>query len=123
MNKLLALADRVEKLTGPSRQIDGEIYATLSGLDFPAGDNEKGRITRQVRMDCAKFYTGCMDAARSLVPEGWFTKLAMEDRHSHSWRWDLRGGFGYEVSARAAIPSLAITVSALRARAHGGGEG
>lgn len=119
MNKLLALADRVEKLTGPSRQIDGEIYATLCGLDFPAGDNEKGRITRQVRMDCAKFYTGSVDASATLIPEEWswntWSTGYARAIHPHSSRHDKEG--------RAITPALALTCAALRARAHGGGEG
>lgn len=61
---------------------------------------------------------GYLEAAIMLVPEEWFTKLALEDRHSHSWRWTLRGGFGVELSARASTPTLALCAAALRAHAH-----
>jgi len=62
--------------------------------------------------------TASIDAAMMLVPEGWHTRLATEDRHSHSWRWELRGGFGVNAGARAATPALALTAASLRAKAH-----
>jgi hypothetical protein len=59
---------------------------------------------------------GDLSAAMMLVPEGWFTRMATEDRHSHSWRWELRKPPA-DARARAATPALALCSAALRARA------
>jgi hypothetical protein len=64
-----------------------------------------------------------LDAAMTLPPPGATTCLAMEDRHSGRWRWELRHGYGVRTSAWAATPALALVAAALRARAAGEGEG
>lgn len=132
---LLALADRCEAASGAGRELDAEIAAaTRSGLPhgcdwarkFPNWEGERNghvRVVGNVNGNCdytsgrfeAPRYTASLDAALTLVPPGWFTLMAMEDRHSHSWRWDLRGGFGVEVGARAATPALALCAAALDA--------
>lgn len=112
------LALRCEAATGADRDTDWRIQKALGIGNWPdvemwppfcVGSRADKEIPR---------YTASLDAAMTLVPEGWHTKLALEDRHSHSWRWDLRGGFGFDAGARAATPALALTAAALRARAQ-----
>ncbi len=55
MVDLLALADRVEKLTGPDRKVDAEIARIMQ-----LGDGAY-----------APAYSSSLDAAITLVPEGW----------------------------------------------------
>lgn len=64
-------------------------------------------------------YGASLDAAMTLVPDGWFTHLAMEDRHSHSWRWELRDGYGLDAAAWAATAPLALTAACHRALSQG----
>ena len=104
------LADRVEALKGADREVDREIFATIhSGPEWM-------HLSKETQGVWASHYTAFFDAAIALVPEGWATFLATEDRHSHSWRWQLRGGYGWKAAARAATPALALTAAALRAR-------
>lgn len=46
-------------------------------------------------------------AVKMLEPKGWYTALALEDRHSRIWTWKLRGGFGWQVTGIAATEALA----------------
>ncbi|WP_066795245.1 hypothetical protein [Sphingomonas soli] len=136
--ELLALAERVEAATGSDRELDRDIMLAAVPCDrapfrywMPMNENTGHGAVDIERVyygpHCAQAvavpaYTASIDAAMMLVPEGWFTRLATEDRHSHSWRWELRGGFGLNVGSRAATPALALTAAALRARAAELGE-
>ena len=59
-------------------------------------------------------------AALLLVPDGWFTFLASQDRHSRSWVWELRGGYGLRAKARAATHVLALCAAIEAALAREG---
>lgn len=70
MSKLLDLADRVEGLSGPDREVDAEIYVARGGAltvskktNHPPTDRYSGRLI--------PFYTSSIDAAMRLVPKGW----------------------------------------------------
>lgn len=100
MTDLSELAARIEAAEGPSYALEIEIAGAMGrpvAASMPA-------------------YTASVDAALMLVPEGWHTFLVTEDRHSHSWRWELRGGYGLRAAARAATPALALACAALRAK-------
>lgn len=130
--QLEALALRVEAASGVDRELDALIACAVN--DRCAAGAHKEMPSRNDAAEgsgyvlhCyaggqsfqrARPFTASLDAAMTLIPAGWFTRMATEDRHSHSWRWDLRGGFGVEASARAATPALALTSAALKARAH-----
>ena len=111
---LIQLAERCEAAPGCDRDLEGDIYQSLGGEAFWGARTPDGR--RDVR-NPVPHYTLSLDAAMLLVPEGWATFLAAEDRHSHSWRWELRGGYGIKVTARANGPAKALTAAALLAQA------
>lgn len=138
---LMDLADRVEKAQGPDRELDAEIWATAVGRVFDATSRRWLKIKRawpanNGGKDCFWFetassmqgtnailYTASLDAALSLVPEG--------------WAWAVYGGAREEIVATAycvpnggrlpwpdwvtdicaATPALALCAAALRALA------
>jgi hypothetical protein len=119
--ELLALAERVEALTGPCRETDAHIslVAINNGKTGSFANADKWiEAALQFHWSVAH-YTASLDAAMTLVPEGWHTYFASEDRHSLRWSWALRGGYGVTVASPAATPALALTAAALRARSHG----
>lgn len=121
---LLALADRCNKAMEADRELDFAIWHLVA-------------TTHDYGMKGAPFYTASLDAALTLVPEGW--GYCVGDVHPPSeayldpgrpWAeiW-LRGsrklklddmtydGFGRN-GLNAATPALAVCAAALRARAH-----
>jgi len=86
---LLALADRVEKLTGPDREFDGLIYGAIKGLrrndgtfmldidgerfqfEHPTLRHPNGPGALYVRGYEVPEYTASLDAAMTLVPKGY----------------------------------------------------
>jgi len=114
------LAARLEVASpDEQREMLEAAYAAFNGgrlFDQPATPGFRETHARWDRFRRMLDAEAFESAAMMLVPEGWFTRLAMEDRHSHSWRWDLRGGYGVDASARASTPALALTAASLRAR-------
>lgn len=103
---LLALADRVEKLTGPDREVDHEIHAKVVAphlydhIMWPA-------------------YTASLDAAMTLVPEGIYWMAAYGKRTPQEpigacalYRPGVDAPF-IEVEANSV--ALALTAACLRA--------
>ncbi len=110
MSKLLELADRVEALSGPDREVDCLIAdAVLGPVRKP-----------YVRGHCEK-YTASLDAAMSLVPDGCTWGLTTSQRQgtlAEVYREDANGlTYGRQPSGRAALPAPALCAAALRARA------
>jgi hypothetical protein len=109
---LLALAERVEQATGPCRNLDNSIrLATNGGCAF----------------DEDPAYTASLDAAMTLVPEGW-NWMAGNRNQPKARAYVNNGELHFEgVTAQrnprlrwcevvAATPALALTAAALRAR-------
>ncbi len=105
---LLALADRVEALTGPDREMDAAIWAIGTLREWPP----RLDILAQAYRDNAPRYTASIDSAMTLVPEGYGF---MVDGFKDAWFADLDAG--QQMSAHATTPALALTAAALRARA------
>lgn len=120
--QMLALAERVEALSGPDREVDDTIAAALftgkhrvcvKGLSDEAGGMwmftyPDGSIGSALR------FTASLDAAMTLVPD-----YAKDD-------WSLIGGRHWQAivgpnedQADAATPALALCAAALRAIAEG----
>lgn len=142
MNKLLALADRVEKLTGP----DDDIFREAFDACFPKPERvweDEGRECWSTeyenhhnlswRFESFLEVGAYLDAAMLLVPEKWGWQLS---KTGVAGAWLISdgqqpitvGGITFpgvtaQVRAEAISPALALTSAALRARAHGGGEG
>jgi hypothetical protein len=131
---LLALAERCEQAAGPDRALDAEILCAIHGFTihkdsnpangyfaFWEGEPEKSRCVNSSSWDRL---TGSLDAAVTLVPEGYYWQAANgKRRHSEPQACaDLfvahgpnRGDMSF--TADAATPALALCAAALRARA------
>ena len=105
--ELLALAERVEGLSGPSPKLDVEIWLTSVGRDVPMSH-----------------FTASLDAAMGLVPEGWWLfhiYVSPEEMPGDRFKASVYNDQSiYAASGRASTPALALTAAALRARAEGG---
>ncbi len=128
MNNLTELAARVEGAEGPNRDIDAEI-APLTGLRMAEEGHPLGRCCydQNGRGVPLPAFTASLDAALTLVPEGWFILVsdwqASILRKLGPWqavltrnRDDMRTVFDGR-SDHAATPALALCAAALRARA------
>lgn len=126
-DELLALAERVEALSGPDREVDSAIVLAL----FPVtrvpnlGPNGKDAWYDHDLIFAEKSwnFTASLDAAMTLVPEGW-TAIEMRSRNAMA-RWvveisKLRGdNTEHLIQGHAATPALALVAAALRALAGG----
>jgi hypothetical protein len=123
---LLALADRVEALTGPCRETDELITAALVGAvrqvqpfhNSVAHHNAEGTMWVSVNVP-SPGVTASLDAAMTLVPEGWSPSVGQNVHHLnwHAFVQTLctEGEPITMGEAHAATPALALTAAALRA--------
>lgn len=129
--KLIDLAARCESATGPDRELDAAIGRALgispvglTSISFPH-DPATERFVR---------FTASLDAALTLVPEGWGGKLFFsEDRPDREVHCSATLARSYPTNAqvyaeksgkhgaRSAMP-LALCAASLRARANDTGE-
>jgi hypothetical protein len=133
---LNTLADRVEKLAGPDREVDAMIAVALDlegeGMnprrfrllhtDY-GGNNSYAAIGKHHPRLPA--YTASLDAAMTLVPVGW-TYINLEicargtdEQHCRCSVEREAGDDEERVHAYAATPALALVAAALRARSEG----
>jgi hypothetical protein len=101
---LLALAERCEQAAGPDRELD---FAIAAGAGWPDSPNLHQHARR---------YTESLDAAVTLVPDGWDFCI------SKGWAEEAivslaPAGMATEVVASATTPAPALCAAALRARA------
>ena len=115
MVDLNELADRVERLTGPDRDVDALIKQALCiGKDWSRATPEASRVW-------SLHYTDSIDAAAALRPDGAQYGCVSRDDTGRAWAWcsgphsDYFGA-GTQL-ANAANPAIALTAAALRARA------
>jgi hypothetical protein len=104
-DRLLELAERLEKATGPDRSLEIDIFAAVMGLDPMIALGEK------------PFYTRSLDAAMTLVPEGFVWGMGGPEEGRY---WAIVAPTG-EASAEpigAATAALALCAAALRAKAQ-----
>lgn len=140
---LLDLAARCEAATGADRAIDGSVYAYLTrGQPYVIG-NEPGRFPQKPIMGeradvmrempnadgaeyiCAPAYTASLDAAMTLVPEGWRNRL-LDASVECRFAWMLQGpqiqweeGLAPQfASGVGKTPALALTAACLKALAQ-----
>ncbi len=110
---LLALADRVEALTGPSREVDLAI-ATETRKPQPS-DKFFGK--RQAKV--AKPFTASLDAAMTMMPEGWLV-VSLSDLGLAGGCMCRLGNPGTSQDAMSDCGvrtlTLALTAACLRAR-------
>lgn len=132
-DELLALAARCEAATGPDRELDADIacHAPICQADYVLSAHpsaKPGRVTRYFddgghgTFVCQN-YTASLDAAMTLVREGWLLDQLLERNtvDSANWRWKAglwRADSDVIVAGKSpATPALALCAAALRAKA------
>jgi len=131
------LSERVEALTGPDRETDMLIKASVHGavalvspfngewcLYKTGTESARGGKSferpRHIRHEewIMDHYTASIDAAMTLVPEEWLTDRATQDFDGAEWHWSLYPAFKHadRVWGQAGTAPLALTAAALRAR-------
>jgi hypothetical protein len=123
MSALLQLAERCEKATGPDRELDAEIAEAVGakhGRETGWCNSENGDY--YVIDECAASYTASLDAAMTLVPEGWETSIYIGGENANvqmetpamrdEW-FDEGGG---PIDGTAPTPALVLCAAALRAQ-------
>lgn len=122
---LLDLADRVEKLDGPSRELDAEISCAIdSKYHITSHKNAKGVIHYLDDVGdeicvASKKWTASIDAAITLVLEGWsfeFRSSGIGDAGQSSIWNPMKQPVpnGDFVARNCKNPAIAITAAALR---------
>lgn len=128
---LLALAARVERATGPDRELDEAITLIVHPwlADIPRTPEGGWLHPRFGKIRPAAAYTESLDAVMTLVPEGWFIYGLGENVKPIRFVGDTHandGGFWAEVQhrlggrlkkAKGATPALALLAAILRAMA------
>jgi hypothetical protein len=118
------LIKRLEAATGPDRELDCRLWCAL--VDHSDFDLFR-RVVPGFYQWRAAHYTASIDAALSLVPEGWFFDIRIRpqsvDRPARALPQNGRSIVhtperrGRYMAARSCIhPRLAICIAALRAR-------
>lgn len=133
---LLGLADRCEKASGPDRVLDAEIARSCGWVALDkhqwwsaehVADCRQRKVSKwQYATQSLPTFTASIDAALSLVPEGWKWSCDFTQRplFQDCGRADLYApGIGDDRPADvtdiyAATPALALTAAALRALAQ-----
>ena len=115
--KLVELAERCEAATGPDRKLDMAIVHALSGvLGEPWPEATGMRMVEacdsfEDSRDTVARYTASLDAAMTLVPEGWIWDVT-----STGTAWVMEDGGDPQLFGDAATPALALCAAALRAK-------
>jgi hypothetical protein len=117
MNVLLKLAERCEQATGPDRELDAAAHTATTGFEPRIGGIgwAKGELVVPLCPGWGPLprYTASLDAAMTLVPEGWL------------WARDIDCIFclyppestSPEIGFHSERAALALCAAALRARA------
>lgn len=127
------LADRVEALAGPDREVDCMItsaaHPSMAGewrVVGPPNYDPPRFFSAQKGMDWigydllnnAPFYTSSLDAAMTLVPEGCVFSVDTLDGHSEAVVGNNKRAIAQPDYVRGATPALALCAAALRAHAE-----
>jgi hypothetical protein len=132
-SELLALAERIEKATGPDRWLESEIWRVVNGWPEEDGERFEDRTTApapwwrrdpndRVAFECAPEFTASIDAALTLVPQGW--RFSVDNLNRAGPLAICEPDRGAYVRAEATTPALALCAAALRALASApGGQG
>jgi hypothetical protein len=127
-DKLLELAERCEAATGPDRELDAAVcapdYRRLLGAPFVSLSPDARRVefgTHHQGEDHIVYsreplpVTASLDAAMTLVPEGWCFELGDWEG---AWARVFVNGNTERCFAEAATPALALCAAALRSRSQ-----
>ena len=127
----LALAERAERAEGADRDLDAEMFArVILRQAVPLLLRLSGWVEHDEQDECAPAFTASLDAALSLVPEGW--RWSLDHTQMPGCRDCGRAtlyapGDGWTpadvAEIYAATPALALVAAALRARAEEAKDG
>ena len=119
------LISKLEAASGGSKELDAEIadaVGVASRSRRTASGKSKGREWFvdshggvQTWAQDPPPYTTSLDAALTLVPEGW-TGIIPVSGGDDAWLWQSGGGAGRGVRVSGTTPALALTIAALKAR-------
>lgn len=119
------LADRCEKATGPDRELDRAIFDAVTGGVF-GPDNAKFWHSTSYTSRAANKFTASLDAAMTLVPEGYDPLIDYTGTDIHGGKKVVELYFRPEVReiirGCAETGPLALCAASLRARALKEGE-
>lgn len=122
------LIERLEKATGPSREIDGLIFKLIGDRpgdfwhEFEVGENGDGVWYRQCRDDavayeCPPTFTDSIDAALTLVPPGRYADVCGIGHSPTATIWNKAFEAPQNLyQVPGATPALALCIAALKAR-------
>lgn len=110
-DKLRALAERCERAEGPNRELDAAIAVANGALRVHLVDGHATAFYANAASPLP-FYTASLDAAMSLVPEGWFWRVD-QGRNAGGACFKIDGH--EQIFTLAATPALALIAAALRA--------
>lgn len=123
---LLAFAERCEQAAGPDRELDAEISVAVGRHETHVerrccGTTKllpwRGDGTGSYNIDCRP-YTASLDAAVTLVPDGWGYELRQGYSGYRKPVCRTWNGLGiWNDGPAASTPALALCAAALRARA------
>lgn len=126
MVDLLALADRVEKLTGPDRVVDALIADAIrwwpegfNRIDYFGRDRRRNDKASPLpeKIDCPQ-WSASLDAAMTLVPEGFKWRCGYSRHVPHNAEVvDYNNHKGTFIGESDFNRACAITAACLRARA------
>lgn len=130
------LIERLEKATGPDRELDVLIYfydpTATEPIKVEKTVEYYGSFSRTAWKcgrggewdDCILHFTSSIDAAMTLVPNGWHLHVLNQiDWPGEGWNVNLWGppvpeGQRQFKKAYAKTPAIALCIAALKARAH-----
>jgi hypothetical protein len=120
----------LEKAEGPSRELDCDIFVATAHSPFVSYYPDcvlasLGGFAARVEIEEIPKYTTSIDAALTLVPEGWalYRINQYHDNKNPAWGWGgtlrnyLTPEIGVEVGESRASLALALCIAALKARA------
>ena len=129
MTDLLVLADRVEKLTGPDRDLEAEIWlactpgATRNKWSYVHKATGRECTVDETRDATGRFitvpsFTASIEAALTLLPEGWWWSAGVCRRENHASVGSEIGTVEGELifETFGATAPLALLAAILRAR-------
>lgn len=120
------LIARLEKATGPDRQLDRDI---ATALKISWSSDEDGNFGGYNIMPRRCHFTESVDAAITLVPEGWGWSIRVGGRYpdgrtlnptaelAEPIETKFGAGVGVRGQADASTPAIALCITALKARA------
>lgn len=126
MTEATSLIERLEALESPCRECDLELWWEVkANRGSPKKPMPKDYREANLRMDDAPLYTSSLDAAMSLVPEGYGWRLWVPSSTSLSPMVVTMWGNGQKYApneSTAATPAIALCIASLKAQESSNGR-